>query len=276
MIKQLRKRISITLDDRILKKIDALIDGKNIRNRSHAIEVVLGKNFPSDFLTKAVILGGGQKLDVGGQKLPKLLLPVEGKTLIEHNIEVLKACGVDTIILSLGDVADDIRNKLEDGSKYGVKIIYFERDFGNASVLRQAKSLLDDTFLMMNGDVLIENVDFGDIYNFHKKNNGLATVFITTFRDSSLFGSIRMKGNRIVRFTEKPSQNDDENYLINAGIYLMEPEVCEIVGPEFSSLEKDIFPKLAQENKLFGYNLEGKWIHLHDENKYLEYIKDKK
>jgi NDP-sugar pyrophosphorylase family protein len=271
-----RERLTITLRGDVLKRLDKLVDGNTIRNRSHAIESVLTEQLKSNILSCAVMLGGGEGIDFEGKKISKLLLPINGETIIEHNIEILKSYGITDLIFSLGAMGEQVREKLGDGSEYGIKVIYFERDRGTASVLRQAKSLLESTFLMMNGDILLENIDLEDMYEFHKSSGGKATMLLATADESKKLGSITMKGNMITRFIEKPEKNESASHLVNGGVYLFDPEVCPIISPETPSLENDIFPKLAKGEKLFGYLLDGKWIHLHDEAKFQEFINSKK
>jgi len=267
-----RQRLTITLDDQLLRKIDKRVDGHKIRNRSHAIETILNEKLQSHILKRAVILGGGKGIEMNGKEMSKLLLPVGGKTLIERNIEILKEHGITDLVLSLGGLAEQIREKLKDGSAYGIKIIYFERDRGTAGVLRQAKSLFDETFLMMNGDILLDNIDIKDMYDFHKNHKAKATIILTTADDPSLFGSVLMKGDMITKFSEKPQASSAYSHLINAGVYFFEPEVANLVNPETVSLEGDVFPELAKEQKLYGYFLDSRWLHLHDKEKYEAYL----
>ena len=81
-----------------------------------------------------------------------------------------------------------------------------------------------------------------------------------------------MKGDMITKFSEKPQANEAYSHLINAGVYFFEPEVSNMVNPETVSLEGDIFPNLAKEQKLYGYFLDSKWLHLHDKEKYEAYV----
>lgn len=270
-----RTRLTITLDKNLIEKLDRKIDGHKIRNRSHAIETFLNEKLQGNILKKALILGGGHGIEYNGKTISKLLLPVEGgKTLIEHNIEVLKDYGITDIILSTGDLGDQIREVLKDGSGHGVKVIYFERDnSGTGSALRRTRTIIKETFLMMNGDIMLKGVDVGDMYEFHKANKGIGTMLLATVADSSALGSIFVKGNRIVKFLEKAEKQNESSHIINAGVYLLEPEVCHIAMPEDASLEHYVFPNLAEEGKLFGYALDKPWIHLHDSEKYAQYLK---
>lgn len=271
-----RERLTITLQKSILKKLDKMVDGNTIRNRSHAIESILTDQLKSNVLSHAVMLGGGEGIEFKGKHISKLLLPINGETIIEHNIEILKSYGITDLIFSLGEMGDQVREKLGDGSKYGIKVVYFERDRGTAGVLRQAKSLLENTFLMMNGDILLANIDIEDMYEFHKNSGSMATMLLVTADSSTALGAVQMKGNIITQFVEKPKESEKSSHLINGGVYLFNPEVCDLVFPETPSLENDIFPELVKEEKLFGYLFDGEWIHLHDVSKYEKFLKNNK
>lgn len=269
-----RTRLTITLDNNLVEKLDKKIDGFKIRNRSHAIETFLNEKLKSNILKRALILGGGQGIEFEGKTISKLLLPVKGEqTLIEHNIEVLKEYGVTDIILSSGDLGEQLREKLKDGSEHGIKIIYFERDnSGTGSALRRSRTILNETFFMMNGDIMLEGIDLRDMYEFHKSHKGLGTMLLATASDPTTLGSIFMKGNKISKFSEKPTKEEEKSHLVNAGVYLFEPQVCNMILPDSASLEHDVFPKLVEESKLFGYSLDVPWIHLHDKEKYNRYL----
>lgn len=273
-----RERLTITLRSDILKRLDREIDGKIIRNRSHAIESFLTESLKGDIIRKAIILGGGQGVEFDGKTISKVLLPLrDGRTLLEHNIETLKKLGITDFIFSLGSVGQGIRDVLGDGSAYGIKTIYFDRDFENASAMRQARTLLEETFLMMNGDILLEDIDLEDMHSFHKSNNSKATLLITTVDDPNTLGTIYMKGSLITRFYSQPTQEEQyPSHIINGGVYFIEPEVCQMVTPETASLETEIFPALAKEKSLYGYAIDSPWIHLHDLEKYQTFLNTNK
>ena len=270
-----RKRLTITLSKDVLSGLDSFIDGDKIRNRSHAIELILSEKLKSKPLTKAIILGGGAKINFKNKLISKLLLPLKGETLLEHNIEFLKKNGIKEIIFSLGEFGEDIREKIKDGSQYGIKVVYFERDRGNAEILKKAESLLDNTFLMMNGDIVLDSIDLLDFYNYHKKTKGLTTIAVTSEADPSSLGLVVMRGTNILDFKEKPGTKDNNvtAAVINAGIYIMEPGVCNLLDMKYGSLENDIFPRLSKGGELHGYHLSSQWIHLDNEEDYKKYIK---
>jgi NDP-sugar pyrophosphorylase family protein len=255
-----RSRITITIRTDLLRRVDNLIDGTKIKNRSHAIESLLSKDFQSRALRKAVILSGGKGVRLKGRKeeVSRILSPYKGKMFIEHIFGWLRAEGIEEAIISASTLSGGVKEEIGNGKKFGLSVSYLYKDEGTASVLRHLVNLVDDTFLMMNGDVL-SSADLTDMLEFHKKCGGACTLGMISVKEPSSFGNIVLSGNRIVDFIEKPKAGKEESYLVNAGIYLMEPEIFNMVSPRCISLERDLFPALAKRGELFGYYLEGEW-----------------
>ena len=258
-----RSRITITIKDELLKNIDRIIDGTEIKNRSHAVEFLLSKNFGEQKIKKAVILAGGEGIVPKGKTKPisRILTNCKGKMFIEHIFDWLKKEGITEVIISAGDLSQEVKDKIGDGGKFGLQVSYLAKDAGTASVLKYLVNIIDETFLMMNGDVL-SDVDLDEMFDFHKKSGGLCTIGMISVKEPSSFGTIKLKGSQIVDFVEKPQKGKEESYLINAGIYLIEPEIYRSASFKCLSLEKDLFPALAKKGNLFGYYLQGKWFHL--------------
>ncbi|MCK5095776.1 MAG: hypothetical protein KAR24_00270 [Candidatus Pacebacteria bacterium] len=264
-----RARITITLKKELLKHVDGLIDGTKIKNRSHAIESLLSKNFAERKIKKAVILAGGKGAKFEGEtkNVSRVLTPYKNKLFIEHIFDRLEKEGIEEVIVSAGSLGKEIKEKIGNGTKYGLAVSYLAKDAGTASVLKYLASIIDETFLMINGNVLAD-VDLNEMFNFHKKTGGVCTIGMISIKEPSAFGTIKLKGNQIIDFIEKPKAGKEESYLINAGIYIMEPEICQITTANCLSLEKDLFPSLAKKDNLFGYYLQGKWFHLDSLNKF--------
>lgn len=259
----MKERITLTIDTEILKKIDSSVDGFKIKNRSHAVEMHLLSSLGANRPKKAFILAGGRgtRLKPITDEIPKPLIPVQGKPVLEHCIDLLKKYGITEIIISVGYKADNIKEYFGDGRKFGVSIIYVEeqKPLGTAGPLKLAQEFLKETFVMCNADEL-KNVDLVDMYMLHKENNSLGTIALTTVEDPSSYGVAKLKGNQILDFIEKPSKEEAPSNLISAGLYILEPEILKYLPEEIGSLERDIFPKLAKEGKLFGYHFEGQWF----------------
>lgn len=274
-----RERITITIRKDVISKLDSIIDGQNIRNRSNAIETIILKQLKTAFPCSAVILAGDNGINIDGKDLPKILLPLNGKTLVEKNIEILKRYGITEIIINVTKKwKAHIKNSLGDGGSLGVKITYRENK-GTGGILQDIKNAITGTFLMINGDILLETIDLEDMYNFHKKRNGWGTIAVATAGDPSKLGTIVMKGDTIVNFLEKTEKSEQQTYMINGGVYMLEPKVFSIIqskGREKIMIESDVFPKLAADEKLFGYQIGKDWIHLHEKkdlDKYLSGLK---
>lgn len=263
-----RQRITITLKNELLKNIDGIVDGTKIKNRSHAVEFLLSKNFERRKIKKAVILAGGEgvKMKKGTKNVSRILVPYQNKLFVEHIFNWLKKEGIEEVIISAGDLREEVKEKIGDGSKFGITVSYLFKDTGTASVLKYLANIVDETFLMINGDVLAD-VDLSEMFDFHKKCGGLCAIGMISVKEPSAFGTIKLKGNQIIDFIEKPKTGKEESYLINAGIYLMEPEICKITTANCLSLEKNLFPALAKKGKLFGYYLQEKWFHLNGVSK---------
>ena len=259
----MKERLTITLDSDTLSMLDSKIDGKKVKNRSHAIELFLNRVLGNSRPTKAVLLLGGKgtRFRPITYELPKALLPVQGKTVPEHLIELFKKHNITDLIFSVGYKAQQIKEYYGDGSKYGVNITYVEEKepLGSAGAVKLAVHLLDKTFIVTNGDEL-KDIDLEEMFKFHRKNKGLITTALTTVKDPSVYGVAKLEGNKILEFVEKPPKDKAPSNLINSGLSIWEPEVLKIIKPGFTMYEKDIFPSLAKEGRLYGYIFSGQWF----------------
>lgn len=271
----MRERVTLTLDKNLLNQIDGSVDGYNIKNRSHAIEILLLKALKSDRPTKALILAGGKnvnmKLESGS--IPKHLVIINKKPLIEHTIELFKKFGVKDIIIAINK-GDNVTKKNFEGRDLGVNITFVEEDFplGTAGPIRQASKLLNSTFFVSNGNDL-RNLDLQDMYFFHKENRGMVTMALTTIDDPSRYGVANLNGNHIMDFVEKPKKQNAPSNLISAGLYIMEPDVINYMPDGFGRLEEDVFPKLASEKSLIGYSFSGQWVSVNSPEEYQAALK---
>jgi len=260
-----RQRITITLKREILKALDSTVDGHVVRNRSHAMEIALSKTLLKKPV-KALILAGGKdiRLPQLGREMPKCLLPVQGRPLLEHTILRLKASGLEEIIISLNPGGKKIRDYFRNGSRFGVNIAYIEQNQirrGTAQPLRQAQGqLMDNIFLLIYGDVLAD-INFADLLEFHENQKNLtATMALASVDRVSMWGVARLVGSKIAEFQEKPKNPSTQSHLVNAGLYVMSPKIFEYLTPDMAKLESDLFPRLAEESRLGGYSFGGSWF----------------
>ncbi|USN53382.1 MAG: NTP transferase domain-containing protein [Candidatus Nomurabacteria bacterium] len=273
-----RQRLTITLKQDILDKLDATIDGARIRNRSHAIEYHLGKVLGSR-IQKALILAGGRGVNMRPftYEMPKAMIPVHGKPILEHTVTSLRDSGIRNLIIYIGHLGERIKEHFGDGSGFGVSIQYVEegKSEGTATPLRAAAHLLKDSpFLMLYGDVLID-VDFNEFVDYHLESKALATLAITSVSQPSEYGVVKMHGSKIVEFLQKPERSSRLSHLIFTGVSVMQPKVLDYVPASGSSmLEADVFPQLAKEKKLVGYLFEGQWFDIGTPEVYEQALKE--
>ncbi|MBU0471295.1 MAG: NTP transferase domain-containing protein [Nanoarchaeota archaeon] len=259
----MKERVTLTLDRGLLERIDKSIDGGRVKNRSHAVEMLLRQAVGVEKPTKAFILAGGKgkRLKLLSKDLPKPLMEIKGKPIIQYNIELFKKYGIKDIILAVGYKADLIKKKLGDGKKLGVNITYVEEKnaLGTAGPLRLAKNLLKEPFIMCNADEL-KDIDLDDMFLFHQETKGCATIALTSVQDPSMYGVAVLNGNKIMTFVEKPPKQSAPSNLINAGLYILDPKVIDYIPEGFAMMETDVFPKLATGEELFGYPFSGQWF----------------
>ncbi len=269
----MKERITLTIEKEILLRVDQSVNGTDVKNRSHAVELLLSRAFGENKPSKAIILAGGKSSGLKSLTdiIPKPMLRVQNKPIIEHNIEMLRNHGIKDVIISLGYRGDKIKEYFGDGSQFGVNISYVEEQepMGTAGPLNLLKEQIKGTFILMNGDEL-KDIDIEDMFAFHRKNKSIATIALTTAENPSEYGVAVMNGNKVMTFIEKPSKQNAPSKLISAGLYILEPEVLKIVPEGFSMIENDVFPKLAMNDKLLGYVFAGQWFDARTPDKYNE------
>lgn len=208
---------------------------------------------------KALILAGGKgtRMRELTKNIQKTMIDLNGKPVLQHQIEFLKKNGINEILLSVGYFKEQVVDFFQDGSRFGAKIDYIVEDgpLGTAGPLRLAKEKLDETFVVVNGDTLT-NAKISELVEFHKKERVLATIMLVHSEETKSRGLVKVSGNKIVDFVEKPDK--DMKSLINGGWYIVEPEVIEMIPDGYCMLEKDIFPKLAAEGRLGGWQTKSK------------------
>ena len=260
----IKEKVSITLDDKILKEVNAVVDGVRIRNTSQSIEFLLRKSL-SDIRT-AVILAGGpeEKLRLGGTLKP--LIKIKGKTIIEHAIENLRKHKFsDIYIVGRKPVLSEIFNCIGDGSASDVSIQYVEEKSekpvtrsDTARTLKTLKGKIRKTFLCVYCDVLFD-YNLSEALNFHLREGGVATLILKTEQSPVKWGVVNLDGNKITSFEEKPKKSD--SYIVFSGIFFAEPELLKYSE---NSLEYELFPFLAKKSLLAGLICSGKSQHVHE------------
>ncbi len=212
---------------------------------------------------KAVILAGGigSRLRPLTFVVPKVLLPLGGRPLIDHTINYLREYGFNEIILCVAYLKQQIKEHLGDGARLGVKVEYAEADepLGTSGQLATAARMLSETFLAINGDIAT-TLNLRKLVEYHRSDASIATVALKKFTVDIPYGyvTVNSDNSRITGFEEKPTLT----YMANAGIYVFEPEILQHLGSvgKVVSLERDVFPKLISGGyKLKGYFQDAFW-----------------
>lgn len=213
-----------------------------------------------------MILAGGYatRLRPLSYALPKLLFPVCGKPILERTIEHLSAFGVGEVILAVNYMADQLREYF--GERYQDVTIRYSlepKPLGTGGPIAYARRYYDtsEPLLAMNGDILSE-VDVNAMRRLHQSTKALTTIALHEVENPTRFGVARLdEHSKIREFVEKPKAAEAPSRMINAGVYLIEPEVVDrIPQGRRVVIEREIFPALASEGRLFGYVHSGAWF----------------
>ncbi|MBU0684706.1 MAG: bifunctional sugar-1-phosphate nucleotidylyltransferase/acetyltransferase [Thermoplasmatota archaeon] len=215
---------------------------------------------------KGYILAAGEGLRMRPltSNIPKPLLPVAGRPFLEHNIESLKEAGIRDLILLVGWRAQRIREHFGDGKDFGVKIAYVEQKerLGTAHAIGMIKDKIDSSFFCLYGDVVLTKESVKGMVEHHKKVKG-SLMALTTVEDPRRYGSVVVDAGIVKDIVEKPDV--PESNLVNAGAYILEPEIFEAIAETKKSSRgeyeiTDSFKTLIRKSHLFTHLLTGEWI----------------
>lgn len=213
---------------------------------------------------KAVIMAGGKGTRISSitnDEIPKPMLTVGGKSILEHQIDCLKKSGVNDIIIVTGHLGNIIKNYFGEGKQFGVNISYYEENpdkpLGTAGSLYYLKELIREDFVLIFGDVFL-SVDFDRMLNFHRQNHSDATLL--THPNSHPFDSdlvVVDENGKVVKFDSKENKrNYDYKNLVNSGIYCFSTKVFDYVNePKKYGLEKDVITKMISNgDNVYSYH----------------------
>ncbi len=228
-------------------------------------------------ITTAIILAGGlgTRLKPLTDEVPKSLIPIKNKPLLQHLIEHFHKCGVTNIILSVGYKEEQIKRYFQDGAKFGVKISYSPESLplGTGGAIKKAARGLTQPFFLQWGDNLMD-LDWRKMEQEYLVNDTPIIMTLTPREDVESFGVAQLERNKIITFVEKPKREDAPSNLINAGAFILHPGVLKILPEGKSSIEKDCFEKLAPLGKISAYIHNGQWYPTDTMEKY-ELAKEK-
>jgi mannose-1-phosphate guanylyltransferase len=224
---------------------------------------------------QAVILVGGEgtRLRPVTSRCPKPVTPVVERPFVSYILDNLARHRVERAVFSTGFLAEAIEAVIGDGSAYGLEVEYCIEDepLGTAGAIANCEACLDDdSFFVLNGDVL-SDVDLTALAVAHAGKGGMGTIFLTPVEDPRRYGLVELREDgAVASFLEKPGDWEG-TALINAGVYVLEPEVLEMIprGRLFS-IERGVFPKLATAGSLYGHVDRGYWRDIGTPDSYLQ------
>ena len=229
---------------------------------------------------KAVILVGGQatRLLPLTCNIPKVMVPVLNIPFLEHVIRYLKEHQIKHITLAHSYLTQPIESYFGDGSQFGVKLSYAVEDtpLGTAGAVKNAEKYLDETFLVLNGDIFTD-LDITAMIVSHRERKAKATIALTPVDDPTSYGLIETNAQgRVTRFLEKPKWSQVTTNMINAGTYVLEPEVLVQIPPQTNfSFERGLFPILLDQGEpIYAYPSSAYWIDIGTPEKYLQLHRD--
>ncbi|HWC67513.1 MAG TPA: NDP-sugar synthase [Acidimicrobiales bacterium] len=215
---------------------------------------------------RAVVLVGGfgTRLRPLTDTIPKPLLPVGHRAILELVLCNLARAGLDAAVLSLGFRSDAFARAFPDGSCAGVRLAYAVEpeplDTAGAIAFAARQAGIDERFVVVNGDVLTD-LDVRQLVRTHEQHGARATIHLTPVDDPSAFGVAEVAADgRVLRFVEKPPRDSAPSNLVNAGTYLFEPDVLDLIpagGP--ISVERETFPRLVRDGTLYAVATDDYW-----------------
>jgi len=214
---------------------------------------------------KAMILaaGVGSRLDPLTRNLPKPLVPIVNKPVMEHIVELLARHGITEIMVNLHYHGDLIQDYFGDGSKWGVSLSYSPEDqlWGDAGSVKRCEDFFDETFLVVGGDDL-SDMDIGRLVKQHQENKATCTIALSLVDDPAEYGIVLLnEKGKITRFFEKPKGEIIFSNMANTGVYVFEPEVFELIprGVMYG-FGHNVFPQfLERKRRFYGYLTSSYW-----------------
>lgn len=216
---------------------------------------------------QAVILVGGfgTRLRPLTLTVPKQMLPIAGPSMLERVVAHLGAYGVDRAVLALGYQPDAFTDAYPEGRCRGVELVYAVEpeplDTGGAVGFAARIAGIDDTFIVVNGDVLTD-LDVAELVGEHRRYGAEGTIHLTPVDDPSRYGVVPIDADgRVEAFVEKPPADEAPTNWINAGTYVLEPSVIERIEPgRRVSIEREVFPAMVADRTLFAVPRAGWWL----------------
>jgi mannose-1-phosphate guanylyltransferase/phosphomannomutase len=222
--------------------------------------------------------GAGTRLRPLTFAIPKPMVPVVNKPVLEHTIENLKRHGIQQVVMNLHHYPEMIKRHFGDGTSRGMRLHYsLEKELmGTAGGVKNAEKLLDERFVVMSGDGLTD-IDLSKVIAFHREKKALATMVLKPVDAKFDYGvTLVGKDGRITKFIEKPRWSDVFANTVNTGIYVFEPEIFDYIPANtFYDFGMQVWPDLLKRKKrIFGYVMDEYWTDVGNLNEYRHGVRD--
>tara|TARA_Y100000310_G_C20514132_1_gene730325 strand:- start:87 stop:800 length:714 start_codon:yes stop_codon:yes gene_type:complete len=233
----MQEKISISIDKELISRVDNLVNDKSIKKRSQAFEFVINEYFKGLAINHLIILGGG------------LNVKVDDKIVVENVKKLMKFDLKEVYIMGDKNFGSLKKELLK--LKLDVNIIEEKKLMGTAGALNLIRGKINKTFFLIFINIKFD-FNLNEMVELHKQNSPIATIGVTLTRKNTTPDNIIVEGNKVIAY------NKTENQFINAGIYIFQPEIFSYL-PKKGTFDKHIFPKLANEGKLFSYIITENW-----------------
>ena len=228
-------------------------------------------------LPAVILVGGlGTRLRPLTDRTRKDMLPLVDRPQLAYTFDHLRRFGVTRAIVACGYLPTQIQEHF--GDRYGDLGLEYrieEEPLGTGGAIRFAAEGIEEPFFALNGDSLRET-DLDALVAFHRERGGRATILLTPVEDPSRYGLVRVHPEgRVLTFLEKPRPEEIDTNLINAGLYVLEPDVLDLIPPGRPvSIEREVFPQLVEEDAVYGVALPGYWLDIGTPDAYLQAHRD--
>src|SRR5215203_5250680 len=221
----------------------------------------------------ALIGGRGSRLRPITQTVPKSMVPLRNRPYVQYLIDTLRVAELDGAVFSMGYLPSSIQSYFADRDLNGFSLDYVveERPLGTAGGMKNAQRYLDEgPFVATNGDVLT-GIDLTEVIEAHMESGALATITLTAVDDPTAYGLVEVDHRlRVKRFVEKPASEEVHTSLINAGIYVLERQILNMIPTEREvSIEREIFPQLQAMGRLSAFVSSAYWRDIGTPRSYL-------
>lgn len=263
-----KEKIAISIDSNLLEKIDEKVDKINFKSRSNVIESLIREWLKLKDDIWALIIANDNNWNSWDYPLdiPKILIEIDGKTLLEKHLEALKSANIKNIVLALWDKKQQVidfltRKKLLND----LVILNFKSNESNSFILEKSIEKLNvNKIIIMLWDNYHHNFNMLDFIHYHNSFNTDFSIVVKTIDVSEWYWNIKLEWNNVVKFVEKPKTKEDISFIVNTWIYLLDLTILDKNNLNWK-LEVDFFPDYVENNIVKAYFHNWKWFHMQDQ-----------